>query len=137
MLLANILNVEGFGYYKLFTLYLAYIGITSFGFREAVYYELCKEKLSSRALNTRYSYFLYTQLFTSSLIFMIGYYWFDIELWMVSVFTMLAFSNNLASYYIDYFKAEKAFGEANLVALYAVIIKKNLLLRNNVILAVF
>ncbi len=103
-LIPYLLNVDSYGYYRQFTLYLSYVGLLHFGFNDGIYLEYGAynyEDLNKYQFRRYFRYLLFQQLITSIILLIIIYSLFKDQnrLFIFSFVTVNMIFLNLAKYF--------------------------------------
>lgn len=117
--LAKSLNLENFGLYKKITLYLGFSGVLSFGFREAIFIDICEQGTAIKRKEQRenFTFFIANQALISSLVYFLIVNTLSSISHLALELSLLVFLANINSYFISFFKGLKLFARSNLVTL--------------------
>ncbi|QVK17162.1 oligosaccharide flippase family protein [Mycoplasmatota bacterium] len=80
LLIPCLLNIENYGYYKQFTLYLSYVGLLHFGFNDGIYLEyggFDYKDLKKSQFRMYFRYLFYQQLLVAIFLFILIYFLFN------------------------------------------------------------
>lgn len=103
-LIPYLLDIDDYGYYKQFTLYLSYVGLLHFGFNDGIYleYGACNyEDLKKSQFRMYFRYLLYQQLIVSLILFLLIFLVFNDQnrLFIFSFVSINMILLNLAKYF--------------------------------------
>ena len=102
-LIPKMMSVADYGYYKIFTLYLGYVGLFHFGFCDGIYLIYGGknyEELDKGKFQTFSKYILLTQIITALIITVISLFFLPSEYGYIFMFVGIClFSTNITTYY--------------------------------------
>jgi len=121
LILARGMTQHDFGVYKTLTLYLNYCGLLHFGYKDAIFIDICekqKDSFSSLKSNKIFSFFILQQIFVMLIFFAISFSMTSLS-WRLFyiILGISACFGNIGSYYDIYLQALKRFTAVNYVRL--------------------